>query len=147
MAEGVEALLLREAQEEIGSLRSELYGTRRVAEERRQANEALTKARDDLAAQAAQLQERLLAAESAAARAHQLEVRCGQLDASSSGVQRENQLHLQARKILEGELQDERLARQQAEEAKARLEGGGPGVVAAPTPRPAPPAPPATHAH
>jgi superfamily I DNA/RNA helicase len=55
----VEALLLGEAQEEIASLRSELYGTRRVAEERRQANEALTRARDELTAQAGQLQERL----------------------------------------------------------------------------------------
>lgn len=124
MAEpSVEALLLQEAQEEIGSLRSELYSTRRVAEERRQANESLSKAKDELTALVGQLQEQLAAASSTASKAQQLELKCQHLESSTSSLQKENQLHVQARKILEAELRDERLARQQVEESKARTEG------------------------
>lgn len=41
-------LLLQEAQAEVASLRRDLYETRRVAEERRQAVQSLTAARDGL---------------------------------------------------------------------------------------------------
>lgn len=51
--------LIQEAQQEIGRLRAELYSTSRLADERRQALDATTAARDQLGAVAHQLEEKV----------------------------------------------------------------------------------------
>jgi chromosome segregation ATPase len=118
----VQALLLQEAQQEISSLRTDLYSQRRVAEERRQALQAVTLERDTLREQLSQLTAQLSQAQSQLHQLRSLEAQFADLQRSSSKQQQELELCLKARRILEQELAGERRQREVLSEAKAGLE-------------------------
>lgn len=118
----VQALLLQEAQQEIATLRTDLYNTRRIAEERRQALQALTNTRDQLTAQVAQLEGSLKDSTAQLQHLRGIDVQLKSLYDNHQKLQQEYELSIRARKILESELADERNQRRQAEEAKAALE-------------------------
>jgi DNA repair exonuclease SbcCD ATPase subunit len=118
----VQALLLQEAQQEISSLRTDLYAQRRVAEERRQALQAVTLERDTFKEQVHSLTAQLSELQSQLHQLRGLEVQYADLQRSSSKQQQELELSLKARRILEQELAGERRQRESLSEAKAGLE-------------------------
>eukprot|EP00775_Hariotina_reticulata_P013324 gene13324-13453_t len=127
LAEGLEQqhvlqLLVQEAQQEIGNLRAELYSTRRLAEERRQGLDAMTNARDQLAAVVHQLEERVQQMHGHLMQLPVLQQELQNLQELHKRLQRDSEAQLQARRILETELQDERAGRSAAEEARAKAE-------------------------
>ncbi|WIA17235.1 hypothetical protein OEZ85_014109 [Tetradesmus obliquus] len=115
-------VLVQEAQQEIGNLRAELYSTRRIAEERRQALDAMTAARDQLAAVAHQLEGQAQHMHQQLLALPQLQQELQALQELNQRLQKDNQLQLQARRILESELADERTGRSAAEESRAKAE-------------------------
>ena len=118
----VQTMLLNEAQQEIAALRNDLYNTRRVAEERRQAVEALTAARDKLNASVAELEATLKGSKQELARLHSVDEALSALQQSHLEQGQQLQNFQKSRKILEGELQEERRLRAGVEGAKAILE-------------------------
>mmetsp|Transcript_2503 Transcript_2503/g.6433 ORF Transcript_2503/g.6433 Transcript_2503/m.6433 type:complete len:556 (-) Transcript_2503:205-1872(-) len=115
-------LLLNEAQQEVASLRANLYNTRRLAEERRQAVQALTTERDGLRVRVQQLEAGYGSAQTQLAQLQSVQQQYQALQEVHSKLQRDFELSIAARKILESELADERKQRQSIEEAKALLE-------------------------
>lgn len=119
---GVQALLLKEAQEEIAGLRVEMYNYRRLAEERRQALDAVSHQRDMLGQRVQQAEDELRAAAQVMTDNKALQQSLSECRQMCQRVQKESQLSQEARKILEAELRDERAARLVAEEAKTKIE-------------------------
>lgn len=115
-------LLLNEAQQEIASLRSDLYNQRRVAEERRQAVQSLTTERDGLHAHVQQLDSDLVQCRAQLNQLQGVQQQLQSLQEAHAKLQRDVDLSQQARKILQAELADERKQRQMIEDAKASLE-------------------------
>lgn len=118
----VHALLLQEAQQEIASLRTELYNTRRTAEERRQALVQLTSRVQQLESQVQGLEGSLTQAQKELATLRGVDEQLAALRESAGKLQRELEASVSAKRILQGELADERQQRQVAEQAKATLE-------------------------
>jgi len=118
----VQALLLQEAQQEIASLRTDLYNTRRLAEERRQAVVSLTSANQQLAGKVVSLESVVANCQAELEAFRGIDVQLATVRESSNKLQQELQLSIRARKILEGELSDERRQRLAVEEAKAVVE-------------------------
>lgn len=118
----VHSLLLQESQQEIASLRSELYSTRRQAEDRRQAVATVSAARDSLSGQVEQLERRLGECRHQLSVLQGIDVQLAAIRDANTTMQRELELGSSARKILESELASERMERRSAEQAKAVIE-------------------------
>ena len=108
----VQALLLQEAQAEIASLRTDLYTYRRQAEDRRQAISALTTAKDQLTAQVESLEGELAKCRSQISVYQGIDEQLVAMREANATLQREVEMGMNARKILEGELSSERKDRQ-----------------------------------
>lgn len=111
----VSAVLLREAQQEIAALRTDLFNTRRLAEERRQQLGTLQQERETLSS-------RLADAEGAVQLLPGVQARCAQLQGALAQLQAEHDTAVGARRILEQELSEERRQRAAVAEQKALLE-------------------------
>ncbi|GIL85209.1 hypothetical protein Vretimale_10779 [Volvox reticuliferus] len=119
----VAAALLKEAQQEIALLRTDLFNTRRLAEERRQAIDALQSERELLTRHCDDVEASLRAANSKLNHVPELQQRCSHLEAELKRLQTEIETSLAARRILQQELDDERRQRAALMEQKALLEG------------------------
>lgn len=119
----VHGLLLKEAQDEIAALRTELYSTRRLSEDRRQLVEQLSKAKDFLAAENEDCKAKLHSQDAELARLREVEERYAAIRVEVDRLVKENTRLSEAHQALQHELSDERMAKVQAQEAKARLEG------------------------
>jgi hypothetical protein len=118
----VQGLLLQEAQQEIAALRNDLYNTRRIAEDRRVSNSVIS-------TENTQLKDKLSIAESTLLHLqHKLsayETTDRQLAAATEenrNLQQELQLSVQARRVLQDELAQERKRLVDLGQAKAMLE-------------------------
>eukprot|EP00798_Chlamydomonas_sp_ICE-L_P002912 gene2913-17111_t len=118
----VAAMLLQEAQQEIASLRSDLYSNRRVAEERRVQIAALTDANNKQAVQLASQEGELATARTVAAQLTATESQLKLLTQAHENLRREFEMANQSRKILQVELGDERKKSMAADEQKALVE-------------------------
>jgi predicted nucleic acid-binding Zn-ribbon protein len=107
MAAEVHQILLQEARAEIGTLRNDLYATRRVAEERRQSEAALSKAKAALEASVAALEAQLRDANDAARQLPGLQAELQSSQQRCAQLERDVDLAVRARRILEQELQGE----------------------------------------
>eukprot|EP00191_Tetraselmis_sp_GSL018_P020836 CAMPEP_0177594634 /NCGR_PEP_ID=MMETSP0419_2-20121207/9889_1 /TAXON_ID=582737 /ORGANISM="Tetraselmis sp., Strain GSL018" /LENGTH=488 /DNA_ID=CAMNT_0019085963 /DNA_START=147 /DNA_END=1614 /DNA_ORIENTATION=- len=115
--------LYREAQDEIASLRSELYTTRRREWE---VKEALTKAehaRDDALRDAEELRQRAAALQAATDRGDHLNAKLQELERQASSLGLEAAELRQRLGEAERELSAEQTARRRTEELRARAEG------------------------
>ncbi|GIL55447.1 hypothetical protein Vafri_11012 [Volvox africanus] len=119
----VAAALLKEAQQEIALLRTDLFNTRRLAEERRQAIDTLQSERERLTRHCDDVEASLRAANAQLNHVPELQQRCSHLEADLKRVQSEIETSLAARRILQQELDDERRQRAALTEQKAFLEG------------------------
>ena len=118
----VHSLLLQEAQQEIASLRSELYSTRRQAEDRRIAVASISATRDSLLGQVEHLERSLGECRHQLSVLQGVDVQLAAIRDANATMQRELELGASARKILESELAGERKERRSAEQAKAVIE-------------------------
>eukprot|EP00873_Tetraselmis_striata_P003140 jgi/Tetstr1/423404/TSEL_014085.t1 len=112
--------LYREAQEEITSLRTELYGTRRKEWE---AREALTKAKEELdhvRGALSDLQHKSEQLQAAAADAEQLRERTQELERAKADLEAKAAQDRRAAEVSEAEAAAEAAARRRAEEAAAK---------------------------
>lgn len=116
-------LLLKEAQQEIALLRTDLFNTRRLAEERRQAVDALQSERERLAKHCEVVEGQLRSANAQLNHVPELQQRCAHLESQLRKLQSEIETAHAARRILEQELDDERRQRGAMTEQKALLEG------------------------
>ncbi|KAG2448456.1 hypothetical protein HYH02_006348 [Chlamydomonas schloesseri] len=116
-------LLLKEAQQEIALLRTDLFNTRRLAEERRQGVDALQSERERLAKHCEEVEVQLRAANAQLNHVPELQQRCAHLEGQLRKLQSEIETAHAARRILEQELDDERRQRAAMTEQKALLEG------------------------
>ncbi|KAG2424522.1 hypothetical protein HXX76_014403 [Chlamydomonas incerta] len=116
-------LLLKEAQQEIALLRTDLFNTRRLAEERRQAVDALQSERERLAKHCEEVEGQLRAANAQLNHVPELQQRCAHLEGQLRKLQSEIETAHAARRILEQELDDERRQRGAMTEQKSLLEG------------------------
>lgn len=116
------SLLLKEAHLEISGLRKDLYNTRRLGEERRQAVDALTSSRDQLSKQVEQLTASLALHNQQQTRLTSLETQCQGMQQAMQMLQQELELSLRARKILESELHEERKHKASLADSKSMLE-------------------------
>lgn len=121
-ASSVQTLLLQEAQQEIAVLRTDLYNTRRLAEERRQSEQALQAAQASLKAQVEQLTTQLEVAQAAALRLPGAEEQARKAEQLVEQLQKDLDLSLRARRILENELVHERKDKDKLAAEKAGLE-------------------------
>ncbi|GLC43419.1 hypothetical protein PLESTM_001471400 [Pleodorina starrii] len=119
----VAAALLKEAQQEIALLRTDLFNTRRLAEERRQAIDALQSERERLTRHCDDVEASLRTAHAQLNHVPELQQRCAQLEAGLRKLQSELETSVAARRILQHELDDERRQRAVLAEQKALLEG------------------------
>lgn len=118
----VTALLLQEAQSEIANLRTDLYNTRRLAEERRQALTSATTSYEAFKVQVASLTSDLGEAREAATRLGEVEEQLASVHEDVERLQREVDKGVGMRKVLQDELAEERSLREELERAKASLE-------------------------
>eukprot|EP00955_Chlamydomonas_euryale_P036965 350616-Chlamydomonas_euryale.AAC.2 len=115
----VASMLLQEAQAEVASLRSDLYATRRLAEERRVALADASAKVEALTGRVADLSAQLAEATAGVRRLSGVE---GELAHASGEVERlagEVAKAVAAKRVLQGELADERAAREALQQAKA----------------------------
>jgi len=115
--------LLREAQEEIGALRSELYSTRRREWEVREALTQATHERDDAQQSFAESQQQVAALQVTSARASQLKEQLHELERNHSVLDLEVQELRQKLDESQHALTSEQTSRRKAEELRARSEG------------------------
>ncbi len=116
-------MLLKEAQQEIALLRTDLFNTRRLAEERRQAVDTLQAERERLTRHCDDVEAKLRAANAQLNHIPEYQQRCAQLDAQVKRLTAELETSVAARRILQQELDDERRQRTALVEQKAMIEG------------------------
>lgn len=117
-----QVLLLQEAQNQIAILRNELYTTKRLAEERKQEQEAATSQRQQLANVVAELQQKLQAHEVTQQKYSQLQSDHHKLVTDTHNLQGQVSVLNSDNQALQQQLDIETKAKLQAEDAKSRLE-------------------------
>ncbi len=121
MSEAVHSLLLQEAQQEIATLRSDLYSTRRQAQERLQTISALNAEVERLRENVERCNGDLAQARQQLAIYEGIEVQLQAVREANAQLENSMNVAMQARKILEAELTDERARIRAVEQAKAEL--------------------------
>jgi hypothetical protein len=115
--------MLAEARREVAALRTDVFASRRLAEERRQALDALQAERTGLAQQLEASAAALREALSQLAALPALQQRCAQQEQSLLQARAESERAAAAHRILSKELEDERRLRDAVLEQKALVEG------------------------